>query len=50
MEGPYTIDDALRRASSLAYIWQFPRVVTSLQERSLWRDEWGALAEFAGYN
>jgi hypothetical protein len=50
MEGPYSVPDALERAELLCALWELERVVISLQERSLWRDDWGELAEFAGYD
>jgi hypothetical protein len=46
---PYSVPDALERAETLCAFWAFARVVISLQERSLWRDGWGTLAEFPGY-
>ena len=48
MEGPYSVPEALERAEMLCALWAFNRVVISIQDRSLWRNEWGELAEFAG--
>lgn len=50
MEGPYSIDDAFRRAESLRTIWAFKRVVIAIEERELWQPEWGELAEFEGFD
>jgi len=50
MEGPYSVPEALERAELLCALWAFERVVISLQERSLWNDEWGQLCEFPGYD
>ena len=50
MEGPYSIPDALARAEFLCALWAFEHVVISLQDRSLWNDEWGQLAELPGYD
>jgi hypothetical protein len=50
MEGPYSVPDALERAETLCALWAFERVVISLQDRSLWRDEWGALRELEGFD
>ncbi|WP_173088996.1 hypothetical protein [Devosia sp. 1635] len=49
LQGPYPVPAALEIADVLRKVWAFDRVVISLQERSLWRDEWGTLAEFPGY-
>lgn len=48
LEGPYSVDEALRRAESLCYLWGYNRVVISLQDRSIWRREWGELREVEG--
>ena len=48
MEGPYSVPEALERAELLCALWAFERVVINIQDRSLWRNEWGKLAEFAG--
>jgi hypothetical protein len=48
MEGPYTVPDALERAELLCAMWAYSRVVISLQDRSTWREEWGALSELDG--
>ena len=50
MEGPYSVYDALERAETLCALWAFERVVISLQDRSLWRGEWGTLAEEPGFD
>ncbi|WP_173088982.1 hypothetical protein [Devosia sp. 1635] len=50
MQGPYPVPAALEIADVLRKVWAFDRVVISLQERSLWRDEWGTLTEFPGYD
>ena len=48
MEGPYPVEEALRRADSLCYLWAFSRVVIQLPDRSTWRREWGELREIEG--
>lgn len=48
MEGPYPVEEALRRADSLCYLWAFNRVVIALQDRATWRREWGELREIEG--
>jgi hypothetical protein len=48
MEGPYPVTDALERAELLCAMWAYERVVISLQDRSLWRVEWGVLSELEG--
>lgn len=48
MEGPYPVEEALRRADSLCYLWAFNRVVITLQDRATWRREWGELREVEG--
>lgn len=48
MEGPFEPPDALDYAQVIAKRFEFPRVVVSIQDRSLWHDEWGELAEFEG--
>src|SRR5690606_11444102 len=48
LEGPYTVPDALARAEQLRSQWAYNRVVIAIQDRSLWNDEWGTLAEFPG--
>lgn len=48
MEGPYPVEEALRRAESLCYLWAFKRVVIALQDRSTWRPVWGELREMEG--
>jgi hypothetical protein len=48
LEGPYPVEQALRRAESLCYLWAYNRVVISLQDRATWRREWGELREIEG--
>lgn len=50
LEGPYSVEEALRRADSLCYLWAYNRVVIALQDRSLWRREWGELREIEGFD
>lgn len=50
LEGPYSVEEALRRADSLCYLWAYNRVVIALQDRSLWRREWGELREQEGFD
>lgn len=50
MEGPYSIDDALRRAESLRTLWAFKRVVIAIEEHELWQSKWGVLAELEGFD
>jgi hypothetical protein len=46
--GPYSVPDALERAQTLCVLWAFNRVVTGIQDRALWRREWGELREHEG--
>lgn len=48
MEGPYSVVEALDRAELLCVLWAYNRVVIALQDRAIWRDEWGQLAEIEG--
>ncbi len=48
MEGPYSVPDALERAELLCAMWAYERVVISIEDRSLWREEWGVLSELEG--
>jgi hypothetical protein len=48
LEGPYTVPEALERAQTLCGLWAFNRVVIAIQDRALWRPEWGELAEIEG--
>ena len=48
LEGPYSVPEALERAEFLCAKWAYNRVVIAIQDRSIWRDEWGTLAEFPG--
>lgn len=48
--GPWLIPDALNRAEELRVLIGFSRVVVTMEERGIWRDEWGALAEGEGYD
>ena len=48
MEGPYSVPEALERAEVVCALWAFKRVVISIQDRTLWRNEWGELAEEPG--
>ena len=50
LEGPYPVEEALRRAESLCYLWAYNRVVIAIQDRSLWRREWGELREIEGFD
>lgn len=48
--GPWLVPDALKRAEELRAQFGFPRVVVTMEERGIWRDEWGSLAEDEGYD
>lgn len=48
--GPWTVPEALDRAEQFQIKFGFPRVVVTMEERGIWRDEWGALAEMEGYD
>lgn len=48
--GPWPVPEALIRAEELRAQFGFPRVVVTMEERGIWRDEWGALAEAEGYD
>lgn len=43
------IPAALERAEEARNQFGFPRVVISLDDRSIWKDDWGVLAAEAGY-
>ena len=42
--------EALKRADELCALWAYNRVVIAIQDRSLWKREWGELAEVEGFN
>ena len=46
--GPWTVPEALLRAEELRAQFGFSRVVVTMEERGIWRDEWGQLAEMEG--
>lgn len=46
--GPWTLLEALNWANERCELCQYDRVVILLEERGMWRDEWGALAEREG--
>jgi len=48
LEGPYSVPEALERAETLCALWAFNRVVIAIQDRALWRREWGELREIEG--
>jgi hypothetical protein len=48
LEGPYSVPEALERAQTLCALWAFNRVVIEIQDRSIWRREWGELREHEG--
>ena len=48
MEGPFDPPVALSYAEEIRQLYEFPRVVIAIQDRSSWQDEWGKLAEFGG--
>lgn len=48
--GPWSVPEALSRAEELRAQFGFPRVVVTIEERGIWRDKWGALAEAEGYD
>jgi hypothetical protein len=47
--GPWPVPEALKRAEELKAQFGFPRVVVTMEERGIWRDEWGTLADQEGY-
>jgi hypothetical protein len=46
--GPWTVPGALQWAHERCALCAYDRVVILLEERDIWRDEWGALAEREG--
>lgn len=48
--GPWLVTEALQRAEELRAQFGFRRVVIAMEERGIWRDEWGTLAEQEGYD
>jgi len=46
--GPWLVPQALKRAEELHKQFGFPRIVITMEERGLCRDEWGELAEWEG--
>lgn len=50
LEGPYPVHEALERASQLRELWAYDRIVIAIQDRSLWRSEWGELCEIEGFD
>lgn len=44
----WEVSDALNRAHELRIMMGVDRVVISIEQRGLWRDEWGRLAEKEG--
>ena len=46
--GPRTVPGALDRAERFRIKFGFPRVVVTMEERGIWRDEWGTLAKNGG--
>ena len=47
-EHGFTVPEALLRAEELREEMGYSRVVITIQERGMWRDEWGKLAEREG--
>ena len=50
LEGPYTVPEALKRAEILCALWAFNRVVIAIQDRAIWRRDWGELREIEGFD
>lgn len=48
--GPGTVLEALQWANDRCELSQYDRVVILLEERGMWREEWGTLAEREGLN
>lgn len=48
VEGPMTVQDALRRAERIRELHAFKRVVIWVQHRELWDENWGTLAAAPG--
>jgi len=48
MEGPFEPAVAISFAEEIRQLYEFPRVVIAIQDRSLWNDAWGELAEHGG--
>ncbi|KKB80999.1 hypothetical protein VW35_02170 [Devosia soli] len=46
----WPVGEALDRAEELRAMMGVRRVVITLQERGMWRDEWGKLADTEGYD
>jgi hypothetical protein len=40
---------ALKRAEEIRGEFGFPRLVISIEDRNMWKPEWGALADIEGY-
>lgn len=47
--GPWLVPDALNRAEEIRAEFGFARIVVTMEERGIWRDEWGTLAEKEGF-
>jgi hypothetical protein len=47
--GPWPVPEALIRAEVVRAQFGFPRVAITMEERGIWRDEWGTLADQEGY-
>lgn len=47
-EQGFSVPEALRRAEELRHEMGYDRVVITIQERGMWRDEWGKLADREG--
>jgi len=46
----HTVPTALKRAGELCHEMGYDRVVIRIEEKGMWRPEWGRLAEQEGFN
>lgn len=46
--GPWTVPEALKWANERCELCQYDRVVILIEERGMWRNDWGTLAEMEG--
>lgn len=50
LRGPHEVPAAIEQSLVFKQLWGFERVVIVLQDRSLWRAEWGELMPFPGFD
>lgn len=49
VHGPYSVPAAIERSRVFMQLWDFQQVVILIEDRSLWREDWGTLAADPGY-